>query len=73
MQTNNEIIQKLKDKGQFEATVEEIYAWHADCEAGNDGECAIYDAIQDGKSDEEIVSIAYDIDTELVERFLGEA
>lgn len=70
MQDTNNIIQQLKKNGQFEAAVEEINSWHSDCEEGNNGECAIYDAIQDGKSAEEIVLIAHDVDTELVERFL---
>lgn len=65
-----DIVKILKDSGQFEAAVEDINSWHAECEAGKDGDCPIYDAIQDGKSDEEIVLIAYDIDTELVEKYL---
>jgi len=64
------IIQKLKDNGQFETALDDIRSWHSDCEQGQDGECAIYDAIQVGKSDEEILLIAYEVDTELVEKYL---
>jgi len=67
----DDIVKILKDSGKFADAIEDIHSWHSDCDAGNDGECAIYDAIQGGKSDEEIVLIAYDIDTELVEKYLS--
>lgn len=67
---SKDIVKILKGNGRFTDAVEEIHSWHSDCEAGNNGECAIYDAIQDGKSDEDIVLIAYEVDMDLVEKYL---
>ena len=65
-----DLVKKLKDSGKFADAIEDIRSWHSDCEAGNNGECTIYNAIQDGKSDNDIVLIAYEVDMELVEKHL---
>jgi len=65
----NTIFDVINSQGKTEAVLSAIHEWHEDCEHGQDGECEIYDAIRSGRSNKEIIEVAYDIDGDLFERF----
>lgn len=65
----NTVFDIIKKQDKIQTVVNAILEWHEDCELGRDGKCEIYDAIKSGKSDEEIINIAYDIDADLFDRF----
>lgn len=52
-----------------EELVLDIYSWHESCQAGEDGECEIYDAIARDASDDEVISIAFDVDRDLFDKY----
>lgn len=63
------LLGSIKEANKFEEVVAAIYEWHEDCEHGNNGECEIFDAIKSGKTDEEIIKIAFDVDPDLFDKF----
>jgi len=63
------IFETIKQANLIEEVESAIYEWHEECEAGCDGECEIYDAIQNNVNIEELIAIAYDIDADLFDRF----
>ena len=65
-----EFMQKniLSDE-EKDALVAEIYSWHESCEQGQEGECKIFDAIEQGASDDEVILIAFDVDRDLFDKF----
>lgn len=48
-----------------EVTLEEIYAWHTDCDGE---ECEIREAIKNQSSEEELFAIAMQVDPELFDK-----
>jgi len=49
--------------------IAEIYSWHENCEHGQNGECEIFNAIEQGAEDDEVISIAFKVDRDLFDKF----